>query len=275
MTGTTSPGYGIVDRAYAARLATTAPDDDGPVWMVNLMQYKQVAMYGDGESDAVTGRAADDRYAPIEILSDIGAEVVFVGDVEAQFMGDVSAGTWDRIGVVKYLTRRSFIEMQSRSDFQAKHVHKEAGMARTIVLGCTPFDLPFTAERLAQRPAWSDVPHPPTADDGPIVILHVIRFADGGRDGLSRYQDHAAEVAVPHGVRIGGWFDVEGTIVGDGRQWDQVRFNLFPSTAAFMAVARNPGRMAAQAKHREPAMADTYALMVRPTINRLDGATGE
>ena len=61
----------------------------------------------------------------------------------------------------------------------------------------------------------------------------------------------------------------EGTIVGDGRQWHQVRFNTFPSRAAFMAVARDPGRLAAQADHRETAIADTYALGVRASINRL------
>ena len=34
---------------------------------------------------------------------------------------------------------------------------------------------------------------------------------------------------MPNGVRIAGWFAAEGTIVGDGRTWDQVRFNAFPS----------------------------------------------
>ena len=33
---------------------------------------------------------------------------------------------------------------------------------------------------------------------------------------------------------------VDGTIIGDGRRWDQVRFNAFPSKEAFMAVALDP-----------------------------------
>jgi hypothetical protein len=41
---------------------------------------------------------------------------VFFGDVDQQLLGD--APVWDRIGVVKYPTRRSFIEMQSRPEFQ-------------------------------------------------------------------------------------------------------------------------------------------------------------
>jgi hypothetical protein len=58
--------------------------------------------------------------------------------------------------------------------------------------------------------------------------------------------------------------------MGDGRQWDQVRFNAFPSKAAFMAVVADPDRLAAQKDHREPSIADTYALILRPSINRLE-----
>jgi hypothetical protein len=57
--------------------------------------------------------------------------------------------------------------------------------------------------------------------------------------------------------------------MGDGRQWDQIRFNVFPSRAAFMAVVLDPERLAAQAAHRETAIADTYTLITRPTIDRL------
>lgn len=264
------PSYGIIDREFAMRLASTPPDDDGPVWMVNLMKYKEAATYDpDSSHAAATGREADDRYAPVEILADIGAEIVFAGDVEMQLLYDEPK--WDRIGVVKYPTRRSFIEMQSREDFRDKHVHKEAGMDRTIVMACRPAAVPPGANERDRHPDWSTVPHPPTPDDGPIAVLHVLRFADGGREEMEQYQNHAAEIAVPHGVRIGAWFDVEGTIVGDGRSWDQVRFNLFPSKAAFMAVAADPARLAAQEAHRMPAIADTYALVLRPLINRLEG----
>lgn len=269
---TRSPRYGIIDLDYAARLATTPPEDDGPIWMVNLMSYRDQADYaGHGDPEDApqrTGREADDEYAPVEVLAAIGAEIVFVGDVDAQLLGD--SPQWHRIAVVKYPSRRSFIEMQTRDDFRAKHVHKEAGMASTIVMGCTEAELPTAPSPFTD---WSQVPHPPTPEDGPVAVLHVIKYSDdGGREQMTQYQNKAFAQAGPAGVRIGGWFDVEGTVIGDGRAWDQVRFNLFPSKAAFMAVALDPDRLAAQAEHREPAMTDTYALIVRPTINRLPGA---
>ena len=79
----------------------------------------------------------------------------------------------------------------------------------------------------------------------------------------------AGRVALTHGVRISAWLDVEGTVVGDGRAWDEVRFHAFPSRAAFEAVALDPGRIAAQADLRQPAITDTYTLMLRPMIDRL------
>lgn len=268
MSTTASPGYGRVDRDYAMRLAA----DDRPVWMVNLMRYKPVASYADERADTrVSGREADDRYAPVDILADIGAEVVFFGDVEDQLLG--TGQPWHRVGVVRYPSGRSFIDMQRRTDFADRHVHKEAGMETTFVIGCRPAIGDLAAPTRDDLPAWGDVPHPPTEEDGPVMVIHVTRYAEaGGRDAMGRYQAAAADAAVPHGVQVAGWFDVDGTIVGDGRTWDQVRCNRFPSKAAFLAVVGDPARLAAQADHREPALADTYTLVVRPTIDRLDGS---
>lgn len=153
--------YGQIDKDYAIRLATTPPDDDGPIWMVNLMRYRERADYADGRQTTLTGREADDLYAPIGPLTAIGAEPVFVGDVDTQFLNDTPK--WDRVGIVKYPSRRAFIEMQQRPDFQALHEHKDAGMAETIVIGCLPMPVP---ELPADAPSWDDVPFPPTAEDG-------------------------------------------------------------------------------------------------------------
>lgn len=116
---------------------------------------------------------------------------------------------------------------------------------------------------------------PEIDDDGPVVVLHLIRFHPGEADNeMVSYQDAAAQAAVPHGVRISGWFGVEGIIVGDGRQWDQARFNAFPSRAALMVVVTDPARLEAQGAHRETAIADTYTMIMRPMIDCLAESTG-
>lgn len=172
------PRYGTIDRDYGMRLATCDPEADGPVYMLNLMKYRAVADYGDGETGGVTGVEADDIYAPVDVLTDIGARIVLTANVRR------ATEDWDRVAVVKYATRRSFIEMQSRRDFQEKHVHKEAGMDHTTVMGTLPDDA------LPERAKPKE------------VVLHVWR---GDRPA-----------SIPTDART---FTVEGTIIGDGRQW--------------------------------------------------------
>lgn len=267
-----SPSYGTIDHEYGLRLATTPPEEDGPVWMVNLMKYRERAEYADGSDHGRSGRDADDTYAPLDVFEQIGAELVFVADVDQQLLGDDPV--WDRVAVVKYATRRSFVEMQSRDDFQARHEHKEAGMDRTVVIGCQPIPT-MSIDELEGVEMPEEVEHPSTPDDPAVVVLHVLKYEEGTvttPDEMVAYQTAAARVAVRHGGGAAGWFGVEGTIIGDGRSWDQVRFNTFPSKRAFMAVVMDPERLAVQREHREAAVADTYTMILRPTLDRLAGS---
>ena len=226
-----SPKYGQIDRDYAIRLATTPAEEDGPVWMLNLMRYREVAEYRDGRETAISGQEADDEYAPTDVLRDIGAEVAFFADVLDQVRGAEPA--WHRVAVVKYPTRRSFIDMQTRNDFKEKHEHKEAGMERTIVMGTLPLADPVPVA-LGSR----------TADD--VVVLRVERRTGDGS---------GAEAPVS------GSFAIEGTIVGDGRIWDRAHYERFPSRDAAAAAIAAAGD--------DPGIADSYVLVVRPRIDRI------
>ncbi len=192
--------YGQIDRDYAITLATRDPQADGPIYMVNLMKYREVAAYNSSTGDAptISGREADDRYNPSSILNKIGASIIFVADVVSN---DRGVGHWDRIAVVRYPTRRSFIEMQSRKDFSEKHEHKAAGMSRTIIACCRPVD-----DALDTR----DRPTP-----GDLTTRHVSLVLSGAQ----------TPPAMPaHAVG----FAVEGTIIGDGRTWNHAWFTSDP-----------------------------------------------
>ena len=181
--------------------------------------------------------------------------------METQLIGDNPK--WDRIAVVKYPTRRSFLEMSSRKDFQEKHVHKEAGMQETIVMGCVPLETPTYS-----KANWEEVESPPSENDGPITVVHVLNLNEY-IENMESYSSIAGESAIPNGVRIDGWFQVEGTIIGDGRKWSQVRFNTFPSREAFKKVVMDPARLEAQKKYRETAISDTYTMIVPVSINTI------
>jgi hypothetical protein len=169
------PSYGRIDPEYAGHLATCPMEEDGPILMVNFMKYHARAVYKDGSDRGLTGKEADDAYAPLDVLARIGAVPVFFADVEP-------GGEWDRMGIVRYPTRRSFVEMQNRKDFREKHEHKAAGMERTIVCGALP---------VGKRPPGT----------GTRVVFEMVTA------GTPLLLEHAGQLRV------------EGTILGDGRRF--------------------------------------------------------
>ena len=175
--------YGKIDKEYGIHLATRPEAEDGPIFMVNLMKYHEVAQYDEG-SASISGREADDKYNPSSILNKLGADIMLAADVRTTVLGE----DWDRIAIVRYPTRRSFIEMQSRKDFAEKHVHKSAGMMRTILPCCTPKNPDLN---IRERP------------NGGLSIDHIVMLV-------------SAELFP------GATFNVEGTIIGDGRTWRSV-----------------------------------------------------
>ena len=192
--------FGKINTETAGRWIQMPPEDDGAVWMLNLMKYKPVADYGDGTTSKISGREADDIYAPTTVLAELGATVPLFGDVTHQVTDDVA---WERIGIVRYPSRASFFAMQNREDFQKQYVHTEAGMETTIVMGC----LPIT------------VADPSDAGSGPIV-MRVRRFDEGATPGSD-----------PTGVTPVAHFAVDGVILGDDRVWDDVRFDRVDEAA--------------------------------------------
>lgn len=187
--------YGRIDLDYAAKLATTPPEHDGPIFMVNLMKYHDVAQYSSTDAPQVSGREADDKYNPASILNKIGADIVFVADVTKNHIGDED---WDRIAIVRYATRKSFIDMQQRKDFAEKHEHKAAGMKRTTIVCCRPVD---DALDTRSRPDGFGLRN----------IVMVVRQASDRELILN---------SLPNAVGM----RAEGTIIGDGRNYDTVQF---------------------------------------------------
>ena len=107
--------FGSIDVETAGRWLQLSPEEDGAVWMLNLMKYKPLADYGDGGGPAISGKEADDVYAPTAVLADLGATVPLFGDVTRQVADDMA---WERIGIVRYPSRASFFEMQDAGRLQ-------------------------------------------------------------------------------------------------------------------------------------------------------------
>ena len=266
------PSFGQINPEQMARMAN--PAEDGPFYMINLIQFREKAVYPDGRETDLTGEEANNLYRPIDILEEIGAEPVFMAQVEKMRLGD---GTqWDLVAIVRYPSRRAFVRMTQRPDFQARSVHKDAGVGKTIVMVSHLVDLPTPEGSTPPEAAY-----PATADDRPFEMIHVLRYRDAaryeegstepaisGREAMEKYGAAAGSVAGPMGVYPTAWFKIEGVLIGDGRPWDEVRINHFPSHATLAKHLESRVRTEAQ-RHRAAALEDTYAIQARPLINRL------
>lgn len=225
-----APGYGTPNWEMLGRWLELPAEDDGPFWAVNLMKYKATADYGaDGPTD-VSGKEADDAYAPLGPLAAIGALVAFHANVVSQPSGDP---VWDRVGIVRYPSRAAFFAMQQRDDFKDQHVHKEAGMDRTIVLSCLP-------------DGHGGAGGPGASDTSGTLVVTVVRAT--GAIGWS----------VPAGTTTVAELAVEGVIVGDARTWSRVTFARVADAAALDALVGSVS-----------ALEEAFVLVVEPEIDRL------
>ena len=117
------------------------PGPDGPIFMVNLLKFKEHAEYEDGRETDLTGRQAYEIYGRgvSQLLPTYGGKVVFAGDVTFLMLGQVEE-LWDEIAIAQYPNRGALVAMSSSEEWQALAVHRTAGLAgqlniETVALG--------------------------------------------------------------------------------------------------------------------------------------------
>ena len=106
------------------------PGPDGPIYMVNLLKFRERAEYEDGRETDLSGREAYQLYgrAVVGILPDYGGKIVFVGDVTFLALGQVE-DLWDEVAIAMYPTRGDLLRMSTSDEWRAAAVHRTAGLA--------------------------------------------------------------------------------------------------------------------------------------------------
>lgn len=176
------PRYWLLDADYAMRMRELADHADGPIYMLGL---RRVRPGTDSRARGLPALGADAvfDYAPIPLLSSVGAAPCLVAGVVA------SAPGWDRVAVIGFPGRRSFLELADRQEFRAWQRRRDKFTEHIMVMGTLPISgLPAGGSQRLLLEVWNG-PEP-----APLVA------------------DTAAR------------FDVEGTVIGDGRQWSGVRY---------------------------------------------------
>lgn len=113
---------------------------DGPVVMLNLLKFRDVADYPPGHPDAGgTGEEAYRRYEKLfigTVGAVSGAEPIYNGPVMRTIVGSEADGDWDRMLIVRYPSRQHFLAMMADETYRAGLVHRYAALERTILLQC-------------------------------------------------------------------------------------------------------------------------------------------
>lgn len=116
------------DPAQIAELMKPGPD--GPIFMVNLLKFKEKAEYEDGRPTDLSGRDAYMIYgrAVAELLPKFGGRGIFAADVTFLSLGQVEI-LWDEVAIAMYPRRGDMVRMSMSEEWRAIAVHRSAGLA--------------------------------------------------------------------------------------------------------------------------------------------------
>lgn len=108
---------------------------DGPVFMINLLKFKDKAEYADGRETDLTGYQAYQLYGAgvAGLLPEFGGRFFFMADVTFLSLGQVE-DLWDEVAIAVYPDRGSLFRMSTSQEWLDLSVHREAGLAGQLNL---------------------------------------------------------------------------------------------------------------------------------------------
>lgn len=102
---------------------------DGPIFMVNLLKFKEKAEYDDGRPCDLSGRDAYMIYgrAVADLLPKFGGRGIFAADVTFLALGQVEE-LWDEVAIAMYPDRAAMVRMSLSEEWREIAVHRSAGL---------------------------------------------------------------------------------------------------------------------------------------------------
>lgn len=106
------------------------PGEDGAIVMINLLRYRERAVYPDGfEAEPCSGREAYGRYGEValERIGTVGGSILWMGGVAATVIAPAGE-RWDDAVLVQYPSRQAFLEMIAQPEYRAAAPHRSAAL---------------------------------------------------------------------------------------------------------------------------------------------------
>ena len=102
---------------------------DEPIFMINLLKFKEKASYPDKRETNLTGAEAYAIYGRevVEHLQKVGGKGIYGGRVTRLMLGEVEE-LWDTVAIAMYPSRKAMLEMISNPDYIKSAQHRIAGL---------------------------------------------------------------------------------------------------------------------------------------------------
>jgi uncharacterized protein (DUF1330 family) len=101
-----------------------------PIYMLNLLKFKEKAEYEDGRATQLSGQEAYAIYGT-EVaghLAKVGGKFVIGGQITGLRLGVVEE-LWDTAAIAMYPSRKAMLEMITDPEYQKSAAHRTAGLA--------------------------------------------------------------------------------------------------------------------------------------------------
>ncbi len=115
----------------------------GPVVMLNLLRFRQVADYSQhpelAPDSPISGEEAYLRYAEhtLPFLAEAGGELLFQGAANAHLIGPTDE-RWDRVLLVRYPSAQVFLSFATNQAYLAGLGHRSAALEDSRLLPMSP-----------------------------------------------------------------------------------------------------------------------------------------
>ena len=103
--------------------------EEKPIFMVNLLKFKEKAQYPDKRETDLSGEEAYSIYGQ-EVaghLVKVGGKPIFGGNVDRLMLGEVEE-LWDKVAIAMYPSRKAMLKMIMDPDYIKSAQHRVAGL---------------------------------------------------------------------------------------------------------------------------------------------------
>jgi len=110
-----------------------------PIAMLNLLKFKDKAVYEDRRDTDLSGQEAYGLYGKAfkEIMGPQGVKILYSGEMRGLLIGQ-GDDLWDAMALIQYPSTQVMLDMLRNEDYQRAQQHRAAGLEGQLLIECGP-----------------------------------------------------------------------------------------------------------------------------------------